>query len=426
MPNSHSGYVLVRSPDLPLVFTEFGGTVLTPVCDRTPQVRDAIVAAVSGVSNCRNVSEAHLAGITILDLQKKGITALKAGDFDGLNSLIRLWLRYNELSALPVDIFDGLTSLTTLYLNSNTLTSLSAGIFDRLTDLRDLHLSDNALTSLPAGIFDGLGELRLIWLSGNALTSLPAGIFDRLTEPLIELELSDNAVNPLPLTVSLEKVGTNQFKAVAPSGVPFDIVLPLTITNGSITSGASTLTIPVGSVGSESLTVTRTLGTTFAVTVNIGDPLPVLPGRHQGYALVKSADLPLAFSELGGAVFTPVCDRSPGVIGGLVRGYPFLACRNLTEAELAAFSSVSLDIVTQLKPGDFDGLTGVTTIYISRSANLTIPKDVFSNLPTLGDIRIETCDSLIGLKGSILLSARTPLHPDWAKRPCNHLRGSVY
>ena len=78
---------------------------------------------------------------------------------------------------------------------------------------------------------------------------------------------------PLPLTVSLEKVGNDQFKAVAPSGAPFDIVLPLSVTNGTITGGATTLTIPVGSVESETLTVS---GTTFAVTVNIGD-LPGLP-----------------------------------------------------------------------------------------------------------------------------------------------------
>ena len=402
LPNSHSGYELVKSADLPLVFTEFGGIVLTPVCDRTPQVRDAIVAAVSGVSNCRNVTEAHLAAITILDLQRKGITALKVGDFDGLNSLIRLWLRYNELSTLPVDIFDGLTSLTTLYLNSNALTSLPAGIFDGLTELRDLHLSDNALTSLPVGIFDGLAELRLIWLSDNALTSLPAGIFDGLTEPLIELVLSDNAVNPLPLTVSLEKIGGDQFKAVAPSGVPLDIVLPLTITNGSITGGASTLTIPVGSRESETLTVTRTPGTTFAVTVNIGDPLPVLPGRHQGYAFAKSADLPLVFPELGGAVFIPVCDRSPGVIRAIKPLYRFdrSACEDVTETDLAAINFLSLDIISQLKPGDLDGLTGVTEIYIESSANLTIPKGVFSNLPTLRRIEILGCENLTVLKGA--------------------------
>ena len=260
---------------------------ITPVSQRTSQVREAIVAAVPGVNSAEDVTEAHLAAITILDLQRKGITALKAGDFDGLNSLIRLWLRYNELSALPVGIFDGLTSLTTLYLDSNALASLPVGIFDGLTELRDLHLSDNALTSLPAGIFGGLTELKLIWLRGNGLTLLPAGIFDGLTEPLIELVLSGNAANPLPLTVSLEKVGTNQFKAVAPSGAPFELVLPIRIRNGGISGGATTLTIPVGSAESDTLTVTRTTGTSGAVSVWIG-PLPSLPARHTGYRLVKS------------------------------------------------------------------------------------------------------------------------------------------
>ena len=261
---------------------------ITPVSERTSQVRDAIVAAVPGVNSAEDVTEAHLVAITILDLQRKGITALKAGDFDGLNSLIRLWLRYNELSTLPVGIFDGLTSLTTLYLNSNALTSLPPGIFDGLSELRDLHLSDNALTLLPAGIFAGL------------------------TEPLIELVLSGNAANPLPLTVSLEKVGTNQFKAVAPSGAPFELVLPIRIRNGSISGGATTLTIPVGSAESDTLTVTRTTGTSGAVSVWIG-PLPSLPARHTGYRLVKSTG---EFRPLG--IFEDVSEQvwSGTVTGG--------------------------------------------------------------------------------------------------------------
>ena len=103
--------------------------------------------------------------------------------------------------------------------------------------------------------------------------------------------------------MSIEKVGNDQFKAVAPSGAPFDIVLPLSVTNGSINGGATTLTIPKGKVESETLTVS---GTTFAVTVDIGG-LPGLPtdtGRygirlHRGYALAKSADLPLEVISSG-------------------------------------------------------------------------------------------------------------------------------
>ena len=88
------------------------------------------------------------------------------------------------------------------------------------------------------------------------------------------LWLQGNTVDPLPLTISLEKVGVNQFKATVPAGAPFTIVLPFRVVNGAISGGANTLTIPQGSVESGLLTVTRTAGTTAAVTVDTG----TLPG----------------------------------------------------------------------------------------------------------------------------------------------------
>ena len=192
---------------------------ITPVKDRTPQVRDAIVNAVPNISDAANVTAAHLAAITSLNLRNAGITALKTEDFSGMTGLITL------------------------------------------------NLFNNALSSLPDGIFEGLTSLKTI-------------------------RLGKNSVDPLPLTVSLEKVGTNQFKAVVPTGATFDIVLPITVTNGSISGGKTTLTIPHCSVESGTFTVTRTPGTTAAVTVDIGT-LPSLPKNHYGYALTKSDTLPI-------------------------------------------------------------------------------------------------------------------------------------
>jgi hypothetical protein len=79
----------------PVVIT----VVVTPVCDRTEQVRDAIVAAVPGVTECADVTETHLAAITgPLNLANKSITALKAGDFDGLTALTELDLNNNQIT----------------------------------------------------------------------------------------------------------------------------------------------------------------------------------------------------------------------------------------------------------------------------------------------------------------------------------------
>ena len=303
LPSGHSGYTLIKSTDLPLVLTELGGDILTPVSERTPQVRDAIVAAVPGVNSAGDVTEAHLATITRLSLGGRSITALKVGDFDGLTVLIELNLNNNQLSPLPESLFDNLNALTTLALSGNQLSSLPAGLFDNLNALTTLNLGLNQLSSLPEGIFDNLNALTSLGLNDNQLSSLPVGIFDGLSS-LTLLYLHGNTLDPmdpfrkLPLTVSLEKVGADQVKAVAPSGAPFDMVLPLTVANGSISGGATTITIPAGSFESAPLTVTRTPGTTAAVTVDIGT-LPGLPSGHSGYALVKSADLPLEMFSSG-------------------------------------------------------------------------------------------------------------------------------
>ena len=369
--------------------------IIMGVCDRTPQVRDAIVAAVPGVTDCHYVTVEHLAAIQTLNIKKKSVTSLKPGDFAGLsamksldlsgnrlwslpadifnglsaleilnlnsnnlsslpedvfedlgalkrlyimmNRLSRLpadifdgleevkwiWLSSNSLTSLPEDIFDGLSSVEAISLACNSLTGLPAGVFSGLSKLRQIHLDENQLVSLPATVFSGLSELRrldleenhlsslpegllsglslwMLYLHDNALSSLPDGIFSGLSA-LRYIDLSGNTVDPLPLTIFLEKVEASKFKAVIPIGAPFDINLPIQITNGSIDDDLTTLTIPSGSVESSPVTVTRTADTTDPVTVNLGTlpspPNAVSGPQHQGYKLVKSDDLPLTVLE---------------------------------------------------------------------------------------------------------------------------------
>ena len=87
---------------------------ITPVSDRTQQVRDAIVAAVPNVSDAANVTAAPVAAITSLNLRNAVITTLEADDFSGMTVLISINLFNNQLSRLPDGIFEGMTSLTTI------------------------------------------------------------------------------------------------------------------------------------------------------------------------------------------------------------------------------------------------------------------------------------------------------------------------
>ena len=170
-----------------------------PVCNRTPQVRDAIVAAISGVTNCSDVTSAHLTGIQDLDASATRLTALQAGDFNGMTGLRTLSLDHNQLTSLPAGIFDSLTGLRSLGLYNNQLTSLPAGIFDSLTGLRSLELYNNQLTSLRAGVFDSLTGLQRLWMWSNLIQQLPENVFSRLT--LIEqIYIDTNRIDRLDET----------------------------------------------------------------------------------------------------------------------------------------------------------------------------------------------------------------------------------
>ncbi len=176
------------------------------VCERTAQVRDAIVAAL-GNGDCNGVVRTQLAAITSLDLSDRSITALQAGDFAGLGELTFLNLGDNALTGLPAGVFAGLGELTELYLHGNDLTGLAAGVFAGLGKLTVLDLNANALPELPAGVFAGLGELTELYLGSNDLTGLAAGVFADLGK-LIRLSLSFDDLTDLPAGVFDALFGT--------------------------------------------------------------------------------------------------------------------------------------------------------------------------------------------------------------------------
>ncbi len=161
-----------------------------------------------------------------------------------------------------------------------------------LAEITSLNLRNKAITELKFGDFSGLTGLTSLNLYNNELSSLPNGIFEGLTS-LTSLRLGSNAVDPLPISVTVEKVGEDQFKVVVPTGAPFDIVVPISAANATVSDDETTLTISKGSIDSSALlTLTRTADTTAAVTVNIGT-LPSLPTDHYGYTLTKPDTLPI-------------------------------------------------------------------------------------------------------------------------------------
>ena len=167
------------------------------VCDRTPQVRDALVAIVGGEVTCADVTPDQLGRISVLSLGSERIETLQSGDFAGLTNLEQLDLYDNDLTTLPPNVFAGFTNLRRLDLWHNDLTTLSPNVFADLTNLRSLDLDDNDFTAIPPNVFAGLTNLETLWLNDTRLTTLPPSIFAGLTN-LETLVLSGNEFTTLP------------------------------------------------------------------------------------------------------------------------------------------------------------------------------------------------------------------------------------
>ena len=248
-----------------------------------------------------------LTALTDLSLFRNKLTSLPAGVFSDLTALTFLNLESNELRSLPAGVFSDLTALRALRLRYNKLSSLPAGVFSRLTALTDLRLGSNEFTSLPAGVFSDLTALTNLSLIGTKLSSLPAGVFSGLTA-LTSLYLHRNTEDPLPLTVTLERnPDAVEIRAVVLTAAPFAVPLVVSVVNGSLAGGAATITVPIGARESAWVGVTRTPGTTGAVTADIDlTTQPSLPEDHRGYDFVKSAsDLPLRVLDVPGAPGAP-------------------------------------------------------------------------------------------------------------------------
>ena len=260
--------------------------------------------------------EEVFSGLTALEdlfLSRNDLSSLDAGVFSGLTALEDLFLSHNDLSSLPEELFSDLTALEQLYLDNNDLDSLPEGLFSGLTALINLELTDNDLDSLPEGLFSGLTALTNLRLNDNDLNALPDGVFSGLTAlttldlennalnalpdgvfsgltALTHLTLEGNSTNPMELTVTVERVGTtDQVRAKVLAGAPFAVEFSVTPVNGTLEGSVTVLGVAAGAVEGSPVTVTRTGGTTAAVTVDVDlSTQPTLPSGHVGYIFKKA------------------------------------------------------------------------------------------------------------------------------------------
>ena len=380
------------------------------VCGRTPQVRDALMAATNR-SDCAQVSSGLLgrlrrldlsgphedttsasgadcaeaiadeferggtstscesrpsgppgAGMAFMDMagadgEDERIISLRNGDFEGLSGLVFLDLSHNFLRALPDSVFADVTSLDTLYLEENLLAALPEGVFEELTGLEYLDLSGNALTALPDSSFSGFTALRKLYLDDNWLTTVPEGTFADLT-----------ALDTLWL-------GANELETL-PDGV-FD---NLTELKGLRLSGNRLSALPEGAF--DDLTSLEYL--TFS-----GNRLTELDdGVFDN--LTSVTELFFTSNRLGtlpDGVFDNLTELEELFIGGnRLTALPDSPFGNLAAMERL---SLTLNRLTALPEGVFDGLTELDYLSFSRNRVAEVPDGVFDDLASLDTLWIQ-------------------------------------
>ena len=286
-----------------------GNNEATGICDRTKAVRDALVAAISGASTCGEVTASKLAGVTTLVLTFSKLTTLKAGDFNGLTALTRLYLDNTGLTTVPN--LSALTSLQELHLHNNRLTSLPN--LSALTNLERLYLANNSLTSLPD--LSALTRLSILTLSSNPLSNLSA------------LTLTDNVGNAIVLSPAFSGATTSytadtnlQSVRVTPTAadigrVPrrFTSTFPLPTIKAGLRSG----TLQAVTSGSASQTITLSTGTNTLDVEVTGRARAGLATGAKRYTItvtklgVTVATSPLSVNEGSSNTYTLVLTTQP-------------------------------------------------------------------------------------------------------------------
>jgi len=335
-----------------------------PVCNRTLHIQWAILFAIDGITDCDDVTSAHLSAIDDLSAANSAelfgsvLTTLQAGDFNGMTGLVELRLHDNSLSNLPTTVFNGLTSLEKLYLWSNSLTSLHKDTFNGLSSIKEIAIQDNDIAALHkdtlSGLttiekfhawgnpfrnlhedtFNGLTNLEELWLSGIGISSLHEDTLDGLSN-LVQLTLGNNALTTLHEDTfdglsSLEVLWLHDNELTT---------LPAGIFNGL--SSLRTLLLFDNKLTTPPTAIFNGLGSLQILLLNDN----------------KLTTLPTA----------------------IFNGLSSLRTLWLNDNKLAT-----------LPTGIFNGLTSLTTLFLSGNDQMTgLPANIFDGLSALVDLRME-------------------------------------
>lgn len=328
------------------------------LCERTPQIRDAILRA-AGAADCTRAGASAVAQVRVLNFggapggyPHPAITTLKEGDFAGLSRLDTLILANNDIAFLPDGVFSELSGLEVLNLGGNRLASVSAGALSGLGGLKVLGIGGNELSSLPPGVFAGLPELERLFLDGNRLTAVEQEWFSGLSG-LDLLSLRDNGLKNLADGVFAELPNLTE----------------LDLTNNRLTSVS-----PGWFRGLSKLTVLALRGNELSsLVVGAFSEMSALEHLHLGGNRLESVE-PRWFRGLSEL-------QSLRLNGNGLATLPEGAFAEMSGLQWLILAKNQL---SELPGGVFAGLDSLRTLQLGSNRLSSLPDGLFSGLESLG------------------------------------------
>ncbi|XP_042353625.1 fibromodulin a [Plectropomus leopardus] len=130
-----------------------------------------------------------------LRINHNKIEKVTPADLEGMENLTILYLHDNAVTDMGTSL-KALRSLTLLDISGNKLTKVPEALPEQL---HQLYMESNSIDSLPEGFLGGFTQLQYIRMAHNQLTDkgIPANTFN--VTGLVELDLSFNKLERIPL-----------------------------------------------------------------------------------------------------------------------------------------------------------------------------------------------------------------------------------
>ena len=340
------------------------------VCDRTPLIRDAIVAA-AGSAGCAQTDDADLAKVIVLNIRRGAFSEesgilwtrelagrIRRGECEpGSWRMGRVGVDATSARAIACGTTPEEAGTTPAPGQSSNNSdggpiTVREGDFAGLPNLGVLYLLGLGLTELPPGVFAGLDNLWWLSLQHNQLTTLPEGVFSDLSNLWEGLILANNRLTSFPETVlsPLTDVGLLILEANELTEVPARAFAGLSGVDWLFLNGNRLASLPSGLFSDMS----------GLAVLNLG--------RNQLSGLPTQA-----FENLSSL-------RSLYLEGNRLSSLPTQAFAGLSGLQRLGLNFNGL---TELPRGVFSPLPALTHLWLSGNPLRTLQTSDFSNLPSL-------------------------------------------